>query len=129
MGDGGDLGTVAIFIGATLTATSVGITARVLCDLGAMETPEARIILGAAVIDDIVGLVILSVVSGLAAGEAVIAFGIARTFLVAVGFLVAVLAGNRLMPRLGFGSPGCRCAGSWWCSRSRSRSPCPPSPP
>ncbi|HEX6669393.1 MAG TPA: cation:proton antiporter, partial [Gemmatimonadales bacterium] len=47
----GDLVTAAIFIGATLTATSVGITARVLSDLGRMRTPEARIIIGAAVID------------------------------------------------------------------------------
>lgn len=101
MGDGADIGTVAIFIGATLTATSVGITARVLTDLGQMETPEARIILGAAVIDDVVGLVILSVVSGLAAGGSVSAFGVANTLVVAVGFLVvAVLVGNQLMPRV-----------------------------
>lgn len=101
MGDGAEVGTVAIFIGATLTATSVGITARVLADLGRMETPEARIILGAAVIDDVIGLVILSVVSGLAAGGSVSAFGVANTLVVAVGFLVvAVLVGNRLMPRV-----------------------------
>jgi Na+:H+ antiporter len=101
MGDGGDLNTVAIFIGATLTATSVGITARVLSDLGAMETSEARIILGAAVIDDVVGLVILSVVSGLAAGGSVSLLGVATTFAVAVGFLVtAVVLGNLLVPRL-----------------------------
>jgi Kef-type K+ transport system membrane component KefB len=101
MGDGGDIGTVAIFVGATLTATSVGITARVLGDLGALETPEARIILGAAVIDDIIGLVILSVVSGIAAGEAMSITGIATTFAVAVGILVAVvMLGNILMPRL-----------------------------
>ncbi len=100
-GDGADLGTVAIFIGATLTATSVGITARVLTDLGQMETPEARIILGAAVIDDVIGLVILSVVSGLAAGGSVSAFGVANTLVVAVAFLVvAVLVGNKLMPRV-----------------------------
>jgi len=101
MGDGAEVGTVAIFIGATLTATSVGITARVLADLGQMETPEARIILGAAVIDDVIGLVILSVVSGLAAGGSVSAFGVANTLVVAVGFLViTVLVGNRLMPRV-----------------------------
>jgi Kef-type K+ transport system membrane component KefB len=101
MGDGGDLDTVAIFVGATLTATSVGITARVFKDLGRMETPEARIILGAAVLDDVIGLVILSVVSGLAAGGVVSALGIATAFAVAAGFLVlAVLAGKLLMPRL-----------------------------
>lgn len=52
------------FLGATLTATSVGITARVLTDLGKSRTPEARVILGAAVIDDILGLVLLAIVSG-----------------------------------------------------------------
>lgn len=55
---------VHIFIGATLTATSVGITARVLKDIGKIRTREAKIILGAAVIDDILGLVILAVVAG-----------------------------------------------------------------
>jgi Kef-type K+ transport system membrane component KefB len=53
------------FLGATLTATSVGITARVLRDLGKSATPEARVILGAAVVDDVFGLVILAVLSGL----------------------------------------------------------------
>jgi Kef-type K+ transport system membrane component KefB len=55
------------FIGATLCATSVGITARVLKDLGASQTNEARIILGAAVIDDVLGLVVLAVVTGVIA--------------------------------------------------------------
>ena len=54
---------VHAFLGATLTATSVGITARVLKDLGRAQSPEARIILGAAVIDDVLGLVILAVVA------------------------------------------------------------------
>jgi Kef-type K+ transport system membrane component KefB len=54
-----------MFIGATLTATSVGITARVLQDLGKSKSNEARVILGAAVIDDVLGLVILSVVTGI----------------------------------------------------------------
>jgi Kef-type K+ transport system membrane component KefB len=53
---------VHVFLGATLTATSVGITARVLRDLGQAQSLEARIILGAAVIDDVIGLVILAVV-------------------------------------------------------------------
>ena len=54
-----------LFVGGTLTATSVGITARVLKDLGKANTKEARIILGAAVADDVIGLVVLAVVSGL----------------------------------------------------------------
>jgi len=56
---------IAITVGATLTATSVGITARVLSDINRLQTEEARIILGAAVIDDILGLIILGIVSGL----------------------------------------------------------------
>jgi len=92
---------VAIFVGATLTATSVGITARVLTDLKRIHTPEARVIIGAAVIDDVLGLVILAIVSGLAAGAALSLFGIAMKFAVAAGFLVAaVIIGNLIAPRL-----------------------------
>lgn len=103
---GADTGTIsntvlAVFIGATLTATSVGITARVLTDLDRIHTPEARIIIGAAVIDDVLGLVILAIVGGLAAGVAIGPLGIVRTFVIAVGFLVvAVVAGNWIAPRL-----------------------------
>jgi Kef-type K+ transport system membrane component KefB len=53
-----------VFVGATLAATSVGITARVLQDLGHIQTRESRIILGAAVIDDVLGLIILAAVTG-----------------------------------------------------------------
>ena len=56
---------VHLFVGATLAATSVGITARVLKDMRKIDTKEARIILGAAVVDDVLGLIILAVVSGL----------------------------------------------------------------
>ena len=91
----------AIFIGATLTATSVGITARVLTDLKVMHRSESRIIIGAAVIDDVLGLVILAVVSGLAAGAAVTVLSVTQTLVVAVGFLVvAVIVGNLVAPRL-----------------------------
>ena len=102
-GSGGitDLTTAAVFVGATMTATSVGITARVLSDLSRMNTQEARVIIGAAVIDDVIGLVILTVVSGMAAGASVSAFGILRISAVAVGFLViAVLVGRFAVPRL-----------------------------
>ncbi|HEX6941153.1 MAG TPA: cation:proton antiporter [Longimicrobiales bacterium] len=92
---------VAIFVGATLTATSVGITARVLTDLKRMHTPEARVIIGAAVVDDVLGLVILGIVSSLADGAALSLFGIAKMFAIAVGFLVAaVIVGNLVAPRL-----------------------------
>ncbi len=55
-----------VFIGAMLTATSVGITARVFKDLNFLQAKESRIVLGAAVIDDILGLIILAVVSSIA---------------------------------------------------------------
>jgi Kef-type K+ transport system membrane component KefB len=98
---GQDRQVIAILLGATLTATSVGITARVLSDLRAMDTAEARIIIGAAVIDDVLGLVILTLVSGIANGTAFSLSGILWTLVVAVGFLVAaVLIGRFVMPRL-----------------------------
>jgi Kef-type K+ transport system membrane component KefB len=62
-----DLTTInRVFVGAILTATSVGITARVFKDLNFTKSAEARIVLGAAVIDDILGLIILAIVSGIA---------------------------------------------------------------
>jgi Kef-type K+ transport system membrane component KefB len=61
------------FLGATLAATSVGITARVLKDIGRSQSKEARIILGAAVIDDVLGLVILAVITGVGAQKVPVA--------------------------------------------------------
>lgn len=87
----------AIFAGATLTATSVGITARVLADLNRLQEPESQIILGAAVIDDVVGLVILAVVGGVAQGQEVTAIGIAKTTAIAFGFLAGTLLIGRLV--------------------------------
>ena len=69
---------VHAFLGAALTATSVGITARVLKDLGHAQSPEARIILGAAVIDDVLGLVVLAAVAAVIAAAdsgAVLSYG------------------------------------------------------
>jgi Kef-type K+ transport system membrane component KefB len=93
------------FLGAALTATSVGITARVLQDLGRSQSPEARVILGAAVIDDVLGLVILAVVSGVvgAAGRGGALSGLAVTGVVvkAAAFLIGSLAlGMWLSPRV-----------------------------
>jgi Kef-type K+ transport system membrane component KefB len=82
----------AIFVGATLTATSVGITARVLTDLGKISTSEARIIIGAAVIDDILGLLILAVVDGLAATGSISILAVAKVFGLAIGFLAVAMA-------------------------------------
>jgi Kef-type K+ transport system membrane component KefB len=87
---------VAIMAGATLTATSVGITARVLSDLGRLKAPEGQVILGAAVIDDILGLVILTVVGGMADGGEVTAWSAGLAMLKAFGFLVGVLLVGRL---------------------------------
>src|SRR5207247_2120478 len=56
-----------LFVGATLSATSVGITARVFQDLRRLQSPEARLILSAAVIDDVLGLIVLAVVAGVVA--------------------------------------------------------------
>src|SRR6478735_3252307 len=84
-----------IFLGATLTATSVGITARVVKDLGRSDTDEARIILGAAVIDDVQGLVILAVVTGIVAaanrGTALSYGAIGLVLFKATAFLVGAL--------------------------------------
>jgi len=59
----------ALFVATALVATSVGITARVLADLGQAASRAARVILGAAIIDDILGLIVLAMVSGLSAGK------------------------------------------------------------
>lgn len=83
--------TTALVVAAALTATSIGISARVLGDLGRLRDDEGQIVLGAAVLDDIVGLVMLAVVSTVAAGGVVSAFSVARTSVVAVGFLVGAL--------------------------------------
>jgi Kef-type K+ transport system membrane component KefB len=64
----GDDTTEATFVGAAMVATSVGITARVLGDLGVLASRTAQIIIGAAVFDDILGMVVLAVVAGLASG-------------------------------------------------------------
>ncbi len=92
---------VAVFLGACLTATSVGITARVLSDLGHLRRDESQVILGAAVLDDILGLVLLSVLTSIAAGQSLTAGGVARDFGVAFGFVAAALViGSLLAPRL-----------------------------
>ena len=91
----------ALVIGASLTATSIGISARVLGDLGRLQTPEGQVVLGAAVFDDVVGLIILSVVTGIVAGGALTTAHLAGSTLVAVGFVVgAFLVGTVLVRQL-----------------------------
>jgi Kef-type K+ transport system membrane component KefB len=92
---------VDLFVGGILTATSVGITARVLRDLGQENTEEARIILGAAVIDDVLCLIVLAVVSGLAVTGRISVTAIAITTGKAALFLIASLGiGIWLVPKL-----------------------------
>jgi Kef-type K+ transport system membrane component KefB len=82
----------AIFVGAALTATSIGITARVLSELKVLATREGQIILGAAVVDDVLGLVILAVVSPVAGGGRLEAWDVLKSTALAIGFLAAALA-------------------------------------
>jgi Kef-type K+ transport system membrane component KefB len=90
---------VALVCGAALTATSIGISARVLSDLGQLKTPEGQVVLGAAVLDDVVGLIILSVVAGIVGGAGVTIFGIAAKAGIAIGFVaVALLLGGLIAP-------------------------------
>lgn len=96
---------VHVFIGATLCATSVGITARVFQDLGKLATREARIILGAAVIDDVLGLLILATVAGAiraaATGGVLSMFDVGMIALKSLLFLIGAIAiGHFLMPRV-----------------------------
>jgi Kef-type K+ transport system membrane component KefB len=77
-----------VFIGAILTATSVGITARVFRDLKQMERRKAKIILGAAVIDDVLGLMVLAVVSALVLTGTISWLSVTAITLKAVLFLV-----------------------------------------
>jgi Kef-type K+ transport system membrane component KefB len=92
--------TVHLFVGATLSATSVGITARVLAAKGLLQTKVSQIILGAAVIDDILGLIILSLVSAVSQGSVSYA-GLAKTAAAAILFTAFVaLIGSKIMTRL-----------------------------
>ena len=90
---------VAVFLAAALTATSVGITSGVLRDLGALRTRAGRVILGAAVIDDVLAMLILAFASGLAAGSA--SFDrIAVLVVVAVVFIgIVLIGGTRILAR------------------------------
>jgi Kef-type K+ transport system membrane component KefB len=93
-----------LFLGATLTATSVGITGRVFRDLGKLQTREAQIVLGAAVIDDVMGLIILAVVSAIVTTGAVSLGSIGLITLEALLFLVgAIFLGRWLAPWIGKG--------------------------
>lgn len=94
-----------IFIGAMITATSIGITARVLRDLGHLHRKEATIILGAAVIDDVLALLLLGIVKGsvdaTARGVELNFISFALIVVTAIGFLIlAIILGHFLMPKI-----------------------------
>ena len=84
----GESTNTALFVGAALTATSIGITARVFGDLRALSTSEARTVLGAAVTDDVLGLIILTVVTRIVQQGSVNVATVSSTIALAVGFLV-----------------------------------------
>ncbi len=90
---------VAVFLAAALTATSVGITSGVLRDIGALRTESGRIILGAAVIDDVLAMLILALASGLAAGSLSLGglLGLAAVAAVFIG--VVLIGGTRILRR------------------------------
>jgi len=92
-----------LFLGAALTATSVGITARVFKDLGALQSRESQIVLGAAVIDDVLGLIILAVISALVTVGEVTLLSVSLITLKAFLFLIlAVFLGQLFAPKIGF---------------------------
>jgi len=85
----------AIFAGAALTATSIGITSKVLSELGTLNSREGQIILGAAVIDDVLGIIVLAVVASLAKTGEVDVGNVVYLIISASGFLLgAILLGN-----------------------------------
>lgn len=90
----------AVFLGAAMVATSVGITARVLSGMGLITAEASRVILAAAVIDDVIGLLVLAVVSSLAAGQ-VNYLHIALTAGLAIGFtILTITLGTRVVKRV-----------------------------
>lgn len=89
----------AVLVGAALTATSVGITARVLYDSDALASREGQIILGAAVIDDVLGLIILSAVQGVVAQGRLSWPGVALNAALSAAFLAAALSFGPLLSK------------------------------
>jgi Kef-type K+ transport system membrane component KefB len=102
----------ALFMGAILTATSVGITARVLADLNQLDSPEGVTVLAAAVVDDVLGILVLTIVVGISAAEGFSLAGIGWIAFKAIGFwlgltVIGILAApyiERIISR--FRSPG-----------------------
>ena len=81
----------ALVCGAALCATSIGISARVLSELGWLDTTEGKVVLGAAVIDDVIGLVILAVIASLVSGDPPTVGSVSRIAGIAIGFVIAAV--------------------------------------
>ncbi|MEX1141701.1 MAG: cation:proton antiporter [Thermoleophilaceae bacterium] len=94
----GDETATAVFLGAALVATSVGITSAVLIELGVLRTRAARTVLGAAIVDDILALIILSVAVGLAVNDGIDVASVAAILVLSLGFVAFfALGGTRAM--------------------------------
>lgn len=89
----------ALFVGAIMTATSVGITARVLADIRRLDSPEGVTVLAGAVVDDVLGIIILAIVVGIAEEGEVTAGSIALIFIKAVGFWLGLLVIGSLVSK------------------------------
>ena len=111
----GESSNTAIFLGSALAATSVGITARVFSDLGALTRIESRAVLGAAVADDVLGLILLTIVVRVVSAGSVDVFDVLSIIVVAVAFLVvSVAVGSRFGPRVfGFVDRNARSTGTF----------------
>jgi Kef-type K+ transport system membrane component KefB len=94
--------TAALVCGAAMCATSVGISARVLTEIGVLDSDEGRVVLGAAVFDDIIGLIILSVVGTLVAGQDFSVPALLRIGGVAIGFVVVAVLVGTVVAKLGY---------------------------
>lgn len=91
----------ALFLGATMTATSIGITARVLSDIKKLNTEEGKIVIGAAIFDDVIGLILLSMMISLALVGMISYIGVVTTIVLAIVFLVgSMVLGQILGPYL-----------------------------
>jgi Na+:H+ antiporter len=96
----GESTATSVFLGAALVATSVGITSAVLLDLGALATAAGRTIVGAAVLDDVLAMVILAIAVGLGDGGGIDAPRVAAVVAIAVGFVTFVaVGGTQLLAR------------------------------
>ena len=94
----------AIFAGAALTATSIGITSKVLSEIGQLSSKEGQIILGAAVIDDVLGIIILAVVASLAKTGEVDVANLVYLILSSSGFLLGAILLGKLFNKIFIGS-------------------------